>query len=248
MRIVVWNCAMALHTKLDALYVLKPDIAVISECANPEIVDRKSETGLPQSTVWVGDNQQKVLAVLAFGEWRAELDDSYDPALRILAPVLINGPVDFRVLAAWSFNRRQDLDSQRRGPLRAAAEDRSLFLNQPGPLIVAGDFNSNAVFKQYRGNSPSGWITGDLLEGLGLISSYHYHVGCEYGKEPDPTIYWRNRTADGPVYHIDYCFVPREWTGAIMNVELGRFDDWVANGLSDHVPLIIDLDEGAIAP
>lgn len=247
MRIVVWNCAMALHAKLDAIAALEPDIAIISECAEPSIVRRKSKSEMPSSLVWVGDNQHKGLAVFAFDRWSVELDDSHEPSRRILAPVRISGPFRFRLLAAWSFNRRQDLDTQRRGPLQAAVEDRSLFLSQSGPLVVAGDFNDNAVFQQSWCTNPRGWILGALLENIGLTSAYHEHLGCEYGQEPDPTLYWRNRTADGPRYHIDYCYVPREWAGAIRNVEVGRFDNWVANGLSDHVPLIVDLDEAAIS-
>ena len=38
MRLVAWNCAMALHRKLPALPALVPDLAVISECAHPDII------------------------------------------------------------------------------------------------------------------------------------------------------------------------------------------------------------------
>ena len=36
MRIVAWNCNMALDRKIDALLALKPDIAIVAECAEPE--------------------------------------------------------------------------------------------------------------------------------------------------------------------------------------------------------------------
>ncbi|MFT7585290.1 MAG: hypothetical protein ACI9EW_001714, partial [Cellvibrionaceae bacterium] len=38
MKIVAWNCNMAFRRKLDPLLSLQPDIAVISECAQPDIV------------------------------------------------------------------------------------------------------------------------------------------------------------------------------------------------------------------
>lgn len=41
MRLVVWNCNMALPRKWDALMALRPNIAVISECANPEVLAEK---------------------------------------------------------------------------------------------------------------------------------------------------------------------------------------------------------------
>lgn len=33
MRLVTWNCGMALHRKFEALLGLEPDIAVVCECA-----------------------------------------------------------------------------------------------------------------------------------------------------------------------------------------------------------------------
>jgi hypothetical protein len=39
--------------------------------------------------------------------------------------------------------------------------------------------------------------------------------------------------------------VPRRWR--INNVNVGAFSDWVATGLSDHVPLIVDTDIAAAA-
>jgi hypothetical protein len=37
MRLVVWNCAQALQKKFDALAGLKPDVAVIAECAGSDV-------------------------------------------------------------------------------------------------------------------------------------------------------------------------------------------------------------------
>jgi len=56
-------------------------------------------------------------------------------------------------------------------------------------------------------------------------------------------VYWRDRTINGPRYHIDYYFIPDEWIKSILNVTVGDFEDWVGRGLSDHVPLIVDIDE-----
>ena len=33
MRLVAWNCNMALQRKFDAVLSLRPDVAVIAECA-----------------------------------------------------------------------------------------------------------------------------------------------------------------------------------------------------------------------
>jgi hypothetical protein len=79
------------------------------------------------------------------------------------------------------------------------------------------------------------------LHRLGLVSAYHVARGVAQGAEPEPTLYWRDRRRDGPVYHIDYCFVPRRWTARLAQVVVGGFDAWVGSGLSDHVPLIVEV-------
>jgi len=66
MRLVAWNCNMALHRKVDALLALRPDIAVISECAEPiRLRTRSAHDWLENEPVWVGDNPSKGLAVIA---------------------------------------------------------------------------------------------------------------------------------------------------------------------------------------
>jgi len=74
----------------------------------------------------------------------------------------------------------------------------------------------------------------------GLLSAYHAFHEIDSGKETEPTLYWRNRKKDGPKYHIDYCFVPKTWTGRLQNVAVGSFDTLIK--LSDHMPLIVDLE------
>jgi endonuclease/exonuclease/phosphatase family metal-dependent hydrolase len=80
------------------------------------------------------------------------------------------------------------------------------------------------------------------LEALGLVSAYHHFHAVPQGGELHPTLYWRDRTQDGPTYHVDYAFVPRASSHLLRSVTVGTFDTWIATGLSDHVPLAIDLD------
>ncbi len=82
----------------------------------------------------------------------------------------------------------------------------------------------------------------EKLEALGLVSAYHEINGELQGQESQPTLYWRDRKRDGPTYHIDYIFVPRDWVGGVRSFSVGGFDDWVGSGLSDHVPLVMEVD------
>jgi exodeoxyribonuclease-3 len=74
------------------------------------------------------------------------------------------------------------------------------------------------------------------------VSAYHLAHGEEQGSETIPTLYWRDRRKDGPTYHIDYVFVPAAWMPRMREVRVGTFDDWCGVGLSDHAPIVVDID------
>ena len=61
MRLVAWNCCMALHRKVDALMALAPDVAVISECAEPHRIAEKAPEFTPDTSLWIGDYVHKGL-------------------------------------------------------------------------------------------------------------------------------------------------------------------------------------------
>lgn len=75
----------------------------------------------------------------------------------------------------------------------------------------------------------------------GLVSAYHEWSGEAAGAETIPTLYWRDRTEIGRRFHIDYLFIPNGWRPLLRNVAIGSFAEWVGSGLSDHVPVVIDL-------
>jgi exodeoxyribonuclease-3 len=72
-------------------------------------------------------------------------------------------------------------------------------------------------------------------------SAYHEFHGEQQGGESRPTLYWRDRRKDGLTYHIDYVFLPDPWIRKVKELRLGRFEDWCGAGLSDHVPVIVDV-------
>lgn len=77
------------------------------------------------------------------------------------------------------------------------------------------------------------------FEALNLRSAWHAENGEAHGAEGTPTLHWKWQ-ADSP-YHIDYGFVPRSLVSA-TKVRIGKFEEYVATKLSDHVPLSIDVD------
>src|SRR5260370_18324 len=140
MRIVAWNCNMALDRKVEVLLDLAPDIAIVCECAEPERLRLRSRSSWMQGDpVWIGRNPHKGLAVCS-------------------------------------------------------------------------------------------------------LNGYHAVRGEAHGAESEPTLYWRDRTKDGPTYHIDYIFVPSLWIGKVRELSIGTFETWCGSGLSDHVPVVVDVD------
>ena len=237
---------MAFHRKVDALLSERPDIAIVGECASPEVLGAKADLRRLGEMVWVGDNPQKGLAVFARNGYVAELDDAYDPGLHHLAPIRITGAHRFNLLAVWAKNLSGgNYRKDQPGPLRLGLDRYRDFLTETD-LVVGGDLNNNRIWD--RPGWPINHMTAvDLLGDLGLASAYHHLRGEAHGKERTPTIYWRDRTLGGPRYHIDYVFVPEPWLDS-ATLRVGSFRKWVGTGLSDHVPLLLDVTPGALNP
>jgi len=168
--------------------------------------------------------------------------ESYHPALRYIAPVHIGGPTECNLLAVWAQNASAGgIRKNQLGPLRRALSRYKGFLGER-PAVVAGDLNSNTIWDK------SGWRINHstkvriLEQSFGLVSAYHAVRGEAHGAESEPTLYWRDRTKDGPTYHIDYIFVPSLWIGKVRELSIGTFETWCGSGLSDHVPVVVDVD------
>ena len=227
---------------------MKLDIAVICECATPERLRVRSNIDwIDAEPVWIGDNPNKGLGVFAFNGYAVKMEEPHYPTLRHIAPVRISGPASLNLLAVWAQNASAGITRKHQsGPLRRALTKYRTFLTD-APLAIAGDFNSNPIWDK------PGWRNNhmklvELLAKLGLVSAYHTVHEEAPGEETIPTLYWRDRKLDGPTYHIDYVFLPQMWSERIEGLRVGNFNDWVGSGLSDHVPLILDVDISPYPP
>lgn len=235
---------MAFHRKAPALWALRPDIAIIQECAAPDVMAARGlRVPGPDRLVWMGNNPNKGLAVWVAPGWRLTLGEPFFPTLSYLLPVHVSGPVSFNLLGVWAQNASAGTNRKHQlGPMRRGLTKYADFLGG-GPAVISGDLNNN-VFWDRPGWRVNHQKAVDRMEALGLTSAYHAWHGLPQGNEPDPTLYWRDRKKDGPTYHIDYTIVPKVWIDAVRDLWFGSFEDWVGAGLSDHVPLVVDLDEG----
>jgi exodeoxyribonuclease III len=232
MRIVTWNCGMALARKAPSLLALNPDIAVVQECSKKSL-DVLNSLGF--SGLWFGANQNKGVAVFCGKGLTLQTVDK--PFGKWVVPVRVHGAkVDFNLLAIWACSVGTKRADNYIGEVhRCLVKHRGWFSN--APAVVAGDFNSNS---QWDANHPGRNHTEvvRLFAGYSLLSAYHTHHGEKQGTETCPTYYFY-RHRDKP-FHIDYVFVRKDWK--LRSVEVGSFPEW--GHLSDHVPVVVDLSIG----
>ena len=177
-----------------------------------------------------------------FGTTRLEFNrHRHDSRLHWMAPVRVSGlpgldqPV--HLLGVWAQNASEgNRQKDNPGFLQQALRRYRRFLRS-APAVVAGDFNNHVQWDR------PGWRMNHAnevraLARLGLVSAYHVSRGVEAGNEPEPTFYWRRRAVDG--YHIDYVFMPEEWSTCTFDLTVGPYEEWVGSGLSDHVPLVLE--------
>ena len=103
-------------------------------------------------------------------------------------------------------------------------------------MIIAGDFNSNAIW-DYKHRLASHSMTVNKLTELQIHSVYHSHFSQVHGKETHPTFYLYRH--ENKAYHIDYCFASEYFMERLTSVEVGDYQDWKNH--SDHTPLIVNF-------
>ncbi len=230
LRLVTWNCAMALRNKWEQLAGLAPDVAVIQECETPD----RWPQGAYTSVLWHGgSNRHKGLAIVTFGNWRLEAVEQLDLTIQHVLPARVVGATTFHLLGVWTkgapIKERSYI-----GQLHQAAQVYASWL-AAADAAVMGDWNSNAIWDRERRANHSATVA--LLADCMLASAYHHHYRCAPGSEQHATWYNHKRAERG--FHLDYCFIPQRWLPQVYKVEVGSFEQW--RTYSDHCPLIVDL-------
>ena len=231
MRILVWNINMAAHRKAALLRQLNPDIAIILECAAPEVIISKCPDFAFTDALWCERSPHKGLGVFSFGDLHLSRYSSFSPRFEVFLPVKVAGRMRFNLLAVWSLNFRARSGVTMLDALRFYRR----FLGSTDS-IVAGDFN-NSVFWDRPGKATNFSGIAAALADLGLSSAYHAATGEAFAQERHPTLWFLKRPHQG--YHIDYCFLPQSWLSSPVSVWVGQASQWLAH--SDHAPLLISV-------
>lgn len=151
-----------------------------------------------------------------------------------IVPFRVGGPFAFTALLVWTRKEHEYLLG-----LDASLTAYSRLLTN-GPAVVLGDFNSNVAWDNPRLATDFSRLSRRLNDEFGLHSAYHTWFNEAYGSETRATHYfWRKKSRP---FHIDFCFIPEGWLSKIRNVSVPDEEPW--SDLSDHRPLLVDLDLG----
>jgi exonuclease III len=232
MKLMTWNCARGFDKKKSLFFSYAPDIAVIQECS------KKSTESLlfdGYDAAWVGVNPNIGMGVFyKKAEWGVRRLEDTTHGIQWVVPFEVTGPESFTLIAVWACEVKGNKRDSYIGQInRAIREHPDWFEN--GPVVVAGDFNSNACWDKERRDWNHSTMVAELRS-RGLTSVYHTVRKQEHGKETTPTFHLqKNREKD---FHIDYVFAPDAWQQRLQ-MTVGDFSDWRKH--SDHCPLTVRL-------
>lgn len=235
LRIVTWNCNMALRRKFDRLRSLRPDVAVIQECADPDAAGAKGWRPDCTAYDWIGFNPDKGLGIFTFGDLTLSRHSSYSEDYALYLPVTVAGRCRFNLLGLWVADPRRIPDGSTHEPLAALHYYRPFLAI--GPTIIAGDFNRlPQQISAHHGGSGSSVL--EVLTGVGLTNA-DYAMSDTAGQTTlRRTHYHQRKFSRGFV--VDYIFIPTGETTHLSAFEACDPHDWIT--WSDHVPLIAEFD------
>jgi endonuclease/exonuclease/phosphatase family metal-dependent hydrolase len=231
MKLITWNCAGRLAKTAGALFAESPDIAIVQECLKSTM---NNFTPAGYETLWFGDEDIKGVAVFWKSEW--QIQQLASPSHTWVIPLSVTGPEKFTLIAVHSCPPENRSQAYVKLIREALVANEQWFKN--GPVVIAGDFNSNTEFDQVRVQHHTSLVAD--LETLGVTSIYHSRNKEAQGQESQKTFqtHWGLEKARNPEkeHHIDYIFVPHQWLSRITHFEVGDGSKWYS--LSDHLPLI----------
>ncbi|CAN5622497.1 endonuclease/exonuclease/phosphatase family protein [soil metagenome] len=227
MRLVTWNCCRGSYEKkFPLLEALAPDVAVVQECARPEL---ESDT-----CIWFGDNVKQGVAIQSAPPYKLTRLPTLERVPKYVVPIGVSGPIEFTMLAVWSQGKQTY--SYVEAVVKAVEMYNHMFAQSPTVLI--GDLNSNCIWDKTHPRDLNHTALVALLKRHGMVSAYHLFKSEEHGHETTPTFYfhWNEKRP----YHIDYCFIPEAWATSVRRVEVGTYEDWRQH--SDHRPLLVEIE------
>jgi exodeoxyribonuclease III len=237
LRLVSWNCNMALRLKFDRLLSLRPDVAVVQECADPDAAGKGWRPDCAGYD-WIGFNPDKGLGIFTFGDLVLTRHPGYSEAYALYLPVTVSGGCHFNLLGLWAADPLKVPEGATNDPFAALRHYRNFLAATPS--IVAGDFNRLPQQMSVRRSGPGSSVV-DLLAGIGLMNADFAMSDVSGRPALRRTHFHQRKFSRGFV--VDYIFVPTAEAARLTEFEVGDPHDWIT--WSDHVPLAAELDLAA---
>jgi exodeoxyribonuclease-3 len=234
MRLGTWNCRLNLDGKRAALERLALDIAVIPESAGRPRLARRPDV----SHTWIGTNPHKGLGVFGFNGWHVTPLTEV-AGLPWCLPVSVRNPDgnEFTLLAIWTVKRQGEGRPSYASQFTVVIE-RWRHLLAESPVVIAGDLNASLQGPQvgpHRQNLAA-------LTAIGTRNAYELvHGPMEPAAQP-ATLRWIGPGRKQYHFHCDHIFVSAALVSSVRSAEIGTLAEWVESGLSDHCPVVAELD------
>jgi exodeoxyribonuclease III len=225
---------MALRLKFARLLSLRPDVAVIQECADPDAVGKGWRPDCT-SYDWIGFNPDKGLGIFTFGDLTLTRHAGYSEAYALYLPVTVTGSSRFNLLGLWAADPRKIPPGATNDPFPALQHYHNFLAAQPS--VVAGDFNRLPQQISARHDGPGSSVV-DVLAGAGLTNADFAMSDATGQPVLRRTHYHQRKFSRGFV--VDYIFIPATATARLSAFEVGDPHDWIT--WSDHMPLVVELD------
>ena len=241
MKFVSWNCKVGFNEK-KAEYIKKynADFYIIQECIEKDFSNINKYF---KNHSFFCDNIDSKYGVGLFSDkFEFIILPEHNVNFRYIVPYKIfNNEYEFVLFSIWTKdkdenNKKIDYTEQTWKAINYDGYKKYL----SNSIILVGDFNSNNFWeKNYISNKVHSH--NNIIEKLheyNIESVYHKYNNCINGNEKDPTLLWQMNIKNK--FHIDYCFVSENYK--IRSVNVGSLKEWEENKLSDHCPLIIEIE------
>jgi exonuclease III len=241
MKLVSWNCKFGFNEqKVEFIKKYDADLYIIQECIEKDFFNINKY--FKNNSFFCDDIESKYGVGLFSDKFEFQILPEHNVNFRYIVPYKIyNTDQEFVLFSVWTKDKDENngkIEYTEQTWKAINVDGYKKYLSNP--IILVGDFNSNNFWeKKYITNKAHSHK--DIIEKLheyNIESAYHKYNNCINGNEKDPTLLWQMDI--GRKYHIDYCFVSENYK--IKSVNIGSLKDWEENKLSDHCPLIIEIE------
>ena len=224
---------MAFRKKSEIMTSSVQDIVILQEC---EILEKIPECQQANSSLWIGNNQNKGLAIFAFNNYELKINSLYNEAYRYVLPidVSLNKEKQFTLFAVWAMNDSLNREQRYIGQIVYALKEYQSLLDNKS--IIIGDFNWNKIWDARKKKSNLMDLLA-ILDLKNIKSLYHLYFNEVFGDECQPTLFLQKNLKKP--YHIDYCFAASYWHEKLHYVNVGKPEEWLSK--SDHMPVLFEF-------